>query len=57
MFNKPNISNRVVDDLRNSGHTLIYVGHFESQLPESLSHKLILGKGEIKNEKISMKEL
>ena len=43
--------NRVVDDLCNSGHTLIYVGHFESQLPESLSHKLILEKGEIKNEK------
>jgi len=36
--------NRVVDDLCNSGHTLIYVGHFESQLPESLSHKLILEK-------------
>ena len=43
--------NRVVDDLCNSGHTLIYVGHFESQLPESFSHKLILEKGEIKNEK------
>ncbi len=43
--------NRVVDDLCKSGHTLIYVGHFESQLPESLSHKLILEKGEIKNEK------
>ncbi len=25
--------NRVVDDLCKSGHTLIYVGHFESQLP------------------------
>ena len=43
--------NRVVDDLCKSGYTLIYVGHFESQLPESLSHKLILEKGEIKNEK------
>lgn len=43
--------NRVVDDLCKSGHTLIYVGHFESQLPETLSHKLILEKGEIKNEK------
>lgn len=43
--------NRVVDDLCKSGHTLIYVGHFESQLPESLSHKLILENGEIKNEK------
>ena len=43
--------NRVVDDLCKSGHTLIYVGHFESQLPESISHKLILEKGEIKNEK------
>lgn len=43
--------NRVVDDLCKSGHTIIYVGHFESQLPESLSHKLILENGEIKNEK------
>ena len=48
--------NKVIDDLCKSGHTIIYVGHFESQLPECLSHKLILEKGEIKN-KISMKEL
>ncbi len=40
--------NRVVDDLCKSGHTLIYVGHFESQLPECLSHQLILENGEIK---------
>lgn len=40
--------NRVVDDLCKCGHTLIYVGHFESQLPECFSHKLILENGEIK---------
>lgn len=45
--------NNVVNDLCKRGQTLIYVGHFESQLPECLSHKLILENGEVKS-KISM---
>ncbi len=27
--------------------TLIYVGHFESQLPKCLTHRLVLNKGEV----------
>lgn len=46
--------NRVVDDLCKSGHTLIYVGHFESQLPKCISHKLILENGEIKTMEVAM---
>lgn len=46
--------NKVVDDLCYRGQTLIYVGHFESQLPECISHKLILENGEIKALKIDV---
>lgn len=37
--------NQVIDDLASQGQTLIYVGHFESQLPKKLSHKLVLENG------------
>ncbi|WP_326984015.1 ATP-binding cassette domain-containing protein [Chryseobacterium sp. MYb264] len=37
--------NQVIDDLANQGQSLIYVGHFESQLPQKLSHKLVLENG------------
>ena len=37
--------NQVIDDLANQGQSLIYVGHFESQLPKKLSHKLVLENG------------
>lgn len=40
--------NQVIDDLANQGQTLIYVGHFESQLPKKLSHKLVLENGTTK---------
>ena len=40
--------NQVIDDLADHGQTLIYVGHFESQLPKKLSHRLVLENGEIK---------
>jgi molybdate transport system ATP-binding protein len=46
--------NRVVDDLCKRGQTLIYVGHFESQLPKCISHKLILENGEIKTMEVAM---
>jgi len=39
--------NAVVDELCAHGKTLIYVGHYESQLPSCIDHKLILEKGEI----------
>ena len=37
--------NQVIDDLAGQGQSLIYVGHFESQLPKKLSHKLVLENG------------
>lgn len=39
--------NQLVDELCNNGMTVIYVGHFESQLPTSLTHKLLLSNGEV----------
>lgn len=39
--------NAVVDDLSAHGKTLIYVGHYETQLPNCLSHRLVLEKGEV----------
>jgi len=40
--------NDVVDDLCKHGQTLIYVGHFQSQLPNCIDHRLVLEKGEVK---------
>lgn len=42
--------NAVVDELCAHGNTLIYVGHYESQLPSCIEHKLILEKGEVVSE-------
>lgn len=42
--------NAVVDELCAHGNTLIYVGHYESQLPSCIEHKLILEKGEVISE-------
>ncbi len=39
--------NQLVDDLSANGMTVIYVGHFEAQLPNSLTHKLLLSQGEV----------
>ena len=39
--------NQLVDELCANGMTIIYVGHFESQLPKSLTHKLVLSKGKV----------
>lgn len=41
--------NDVIDDLSNNGQTLIYVGHFQSQLPTCIDNKMVLEKGEIKS--------
>lgn len=40
--------NDVVDELVAYGKTLIYVGHYESQLPQCIDHRLVLEHGEIK---------
>lgn len=40
--------NDVIDDLSKSGQTLIYVGHFQTQLPTCIDNKIVLEKGEVK---------
>ncbi|WP_159633249.1 ATP-binding cassette domain-containing protein [Sphingobacterium composti Ten et al. 2007 non Yoo et al. 2007] len=40
--------NDVVDELVQYGKTLIYVGHYESQLPSCIEHRIVLEKGEVK---------
>ena len=39
--------NAVVDELCGFGKTLIYVGHYETQLPNCLEKRIVLEKGEI----------
>jgi len=40
--------NQLVDELCNNGMTLIYVGHFESQLPTCIEKRILLENGEVK---------
>ncbi|WP_346238183.1 ATP-binding cassette domain-containing protein [Niabella insulamsoli] len=37
--------NGLVDEISKNGVTIIYVGHFETQLPNCLTHKLVLDHG------------
>jgi len=37
--------NRLVDEISKNGVTIIYVGHFETQLPACITHKLVLENG------------
>ena len=39
--------NDMVDAISKNGVTLIYVGHFETQLPKCITHKLVLQDGKI----------
>lgn len=41
--------NKLVDELCKDGTTLIYVGHFESQLPECIEKKILLEDGAVKS--------
>ncbi|HEY0175268.1 MAG TPA: ATP-binding cassette domain-containing protein, partial [Pedobacter sp.] len=41
--------NRLVDDLCKNGTTLIYVGHFESQLPSCIEKRILLENGAVKS--------
>lgn len=41
--------NKLVDELCNNGTTLIYVGHFESQLPSCINKRILLENGAIKS--------
>ena len=40
--------NQLIDELCTNGMTLIYVGHYESQLPETLQKRIVLENGEVK---------
>lgn len=40
--------NKLVDELCKNGTTLIYVGHFESQLPACIEKRILLENGEVK---------
>lgn len=39
--------NKLVDEISKHGVTIIYVGHFETQLPGCLTHKLVLANGKV----------
>ena len=41
--------NSLVDEISKHGVTIIYVGHFETQLPGCLTHKLVLENGKVIN--------
>jgi molybdate transport system ATP-binding protein len=41
--------NRLVDELCKNGTTLIYVGHFESQLPGCIEKRILLENGAVKS--------
>jgi molybdate transport system ATP-binding protein len=41
--------NELVDELCSNGTTLIYVGHFESQIPACIERRILLENGEIKS--------
>jgi molybdate transport system ATP-binding protein len=40
--------NQLIDELCSNGMTVIYVGHFESQLPNCLAQRIVLENGEVK---------
>ena len=40
--------NQLIDELCINGMTLIYVGHYESQLPKTLQKRIVLENGEVK---------
>jgi len=40
--------NQFIDELCNNGMTVIYVGHFESQLPTCIEKRILLENGEVK---------
>lgn len=39
--------NLLVDEVCKNGMTLIYVGHFEAQLPKNFTHRLVLREGKV----------
>ncbi|WP_205314280.1 ATP-binding cassette domain-containing protein [Pedobacter namyangjuensis] len=50
--------NQLIDELCANGMTVIYVGHFDTQLPKTLTNKLVLSQGKvIENTKAYKKQL
>jgi len=49
--------NRLVDELCKNGTTLIYVGHFESQLPACIEKRILLENGEVKSIEIILESV
>lgn len=41
--------NKLVDELCKNGTTLIYVGHFEAQIPSCIEKRILLENGEVKS--------
>lgn len=41
--------NKLVDELCKNGTTLIYVGHFEAQIPNCIEKRILLENGEVKS--------
>ncbi len=53
--------NQLVDEISNNGMTVIYVGHYEAQLPSCLEKRIVLEDGKVKliedlKEKLTLKE-
>lgn len=49
--------NRLVDELCSNGTTLIYVGHFESQLPACIEKRILLENGEVKSVELILESI
>jgi molybdate transport system ATP-binding protein len=53
--------NQLIDEIASNGMTVIYVGHYESQLPATLEKRIVLEDGKVKlienlKEKLTLKE-
>jgi molybdate transport system ATP-binding protein len=51
----------LIDEIASNGMTVIYVGHYESQLPASLEKRIVLEDGKVKeiseiNKDLKLKE-
>jgi molybdate transport system ATP-binding protein len=49
--------NKLVDELCSNGTTLIYVGHFESQLPACIKKRILLENGEVKSVELILESI
>ncbi len=40
--------NSIIDEISGFGKTIIYVGHYEAQMPKCITHRLVLERGNVK---------